>query len=415
MHRDLPHGRASDVVSLSPQAVAAAAGALVAITDAHSLTQTQHERLESAYGAIASHMAEHHQFRHLTIEVHPQGSMLIGTITRPEGRAEFDVDLVLSLVEGLHNRVDCDALLDAAYRALHEHAECHDLKIARKRRCIQLQYVNEMHADVTPVIHHPRPFGLYGDTFGLVPDRDLERYLGTNPKGYGRWFDASAVIMPVFRLRRELEVTAKADVVPLPSLAVFDRLLSRIVQLFKIHRNVFFAEDLDLCPPSVFITTLIVQAYRDATGLVFTSPLDLLLNIWRDMPRYIRRQSSGLGREVWIVDNPTAPGDNLADRMNSTPERQRAFAIWHAQFHEDLLDLIAQADSKDGIDALSKRVSSVYGSIAGRAINAAALAATQTQRAARQVSVPTRTSMASSLATASAIKLSSQPHRFFGR
>ncbi len=144
MHRDLPHGRASDVVSLPSQAVAAAAGALVAITDAHSLTQSQRERLESAYGAIGSHMAEHEQFGPITIEVHPQGSMLTGTTTRPEGKAEFDVDLVLSLVEGLHDHVDCDPLLHAVYQALVEHAKRHDLKIQRKRRCIQLRYANEM-------------------------------------------------------------------------------------------------------------------------------------------------------------------------------------------------------------------------------------------------------------------------------
>jgi hypothetical protein len=118
---------------------------------------------------------------------------------------------------------------------------------------------------------------------------------------------------------------------------------------------------------------------------------------------------------MWIVDNPTAPGDNLADRMNSTPERQHAFAKWHAQFHEDLLDLVGRAGSKDGIDALSKRVSSIYGPIAGRAISDAALLATQTQRAARQVSVPTQISMVSGLATAPSIALPSQSHRFFGR
>ena len=89
MHRDLPNNHAFDVVSLPPQAVAAAAGALVAITDAHSLTQSQHERLESAYGAIGSHMTKHEQFGPITIEVHPQGSMLIGTTTRPEGKADF--------------------------------------------------------------------------------------------------------------------------------------------------------------------------------------------------------------------------------------------------------------------------------------------------------------------------------------
>ena len=314
MHRDLPQGRASNVVALPPQAVAVATGALVAITDAHSLTKSQRDRLESAYGAIGSHMAEHEQFGPITIEVHPQGSMVIGTTTRPEGKAEVDVDLVLSLVEGLHAHVNCGPLLDAAYQALLPHAERHELTIKRKRRCIQLQYANEMHADVTPVIRHPRPFGLHGDTFGLVPDRDLSCYLGTNPKGYGRWFGTTAALMPVFTMRRDLEILVKADVVPLPSLAVFDRLLSRIVQLFKIHRNVSSPTHLDLCPPSVFITTLIVHAYRDAVGLVFASPLDLLLNIWRDMPRHVSANPQALTARYgpWITRPPLATTSRIA-------------------------------------------------------------------------------------------------------
>lgn len=410
MHRDLP-----DIVNLPAQTIATAAGALAAITNAHSLTQGQRERLESAYKAIGSHMAEHKAFGPVTIEVHPQGSMLIGTTTRPEGKVEFDVDLVLSLAEGLHEHVDCNALLDATHRALAEHAERHDLKIQRKRRCIQLQYANEMHADITPVIHHPQPFGLHGDTFGLVPDRGIARYMGTNPKGYGRWFDSCAALTPVFSQRLALDEVAKAEVVPLPSVVIFDRLLSRIVQLFKIHRNTFFAAHNDLSPPSVFITTLISHAYKEAARRIFSSPVDLLLYILLDMPRYIRREPLNSGEEIWIVDNPAASGDNLADRMNSTPERQRAFEKWHAQFHEDLHQLIAQANSSYGIDALSERISSMYGSIAGKAVNDAALAEIQKQRTRGRVSFPTRTVVGLGQTAASSVALASPSHRFYGR
>ena len=134
MHRDPyfpPEGRAAQLAGLSTEAFAAAAGALVAITDAHLLTASQRERLESAYRAIGSRMAEHPKLGDVTVEVHPQGSMLIGTTTRPEGKAEMDVDLVLLLTSGLHNHLACAHLLDAVHEALSEHAQ-------RKRSAIHI-------------------------------------------------------------------------------------------------------------------------------------------------------------------------------------------------------------------------------------------------------------------------------------
>lgn len=413
MNRDLPQDLTNDVAGLPSQVLAAAAGALVAITDAHALTQTQRERLESAYKAVGSHLAEDKVFSSITREVHPQGSMLLGTTTRPEGKTEFDVDLVLSLVPRLHERWNCVLLLDAAYEALKEHAKQHNLKIHKKRRCIQLQYANEMHADVTPIIHNPQIYGLHCDTMGLVPDRNLYRYLGTNPKGYGKWFDSSALLMPVFTMRRSLDIAAKADVIPLPSQAVFDRLLSRIVQLFKIHRIVYFSDKIDLCPPSAFLTTIIVHAYRDAASASFASPMDFLLYVWRKMPDYIQVQSS-YDHNIWVVENPAAEGDNLADRMNSLPARKVAFREWYIQFHEDLISLIKQVGSKGGIDTLSKSVTSTYGEVAGKSINTTVLTSTQTQRTSRQVIVPRGAGTAGSLAAAPAIAMSSQSHNFFG-
>ena len=46
---------------------------------------------------IGDFLSEHPFFGGLTVEVHPQGSMALGTTTKPEGKAEFDVDLVARL------------------------------------------------------------------------------------------------------------------------------------------------------------------------------------------------------------------------------------------------------------------------------------------------------------------------------
>jgi hypothetical protein len=141
----------------------------------------------------------------------------------------------------------------------------------------------------------------------------------------------------------------------------------------------------------------------------------MLLRISSEMRRYIVHEAIGAGRERWTVDNPAAAGDNLADRMNSTPERQQAFLIWHDKFHKDLVDLIQQAGSAQGIDTLVKRASAAYGTAAGRAIADAAAKAIEAQRAARRVSFPARATSAAGAVAAPTIALASQPHRFFGR
>ncbi len=407
MQRDLP--------LLSTPAVAAASGVLAAITNAHALTETERERLESAYKTIADHLAEHDEFKDVTLEVHPQGSMRLGTTTRPEGKIEIDVDLVVLLIKGLHNRVSCSTLLSVLFDAMKEHADRHELGIKLKRRCVQIEYVGAMHADATPVVHCPHAHDRYGPTYAVVPDRDLSRYLGTNPKGYAQWFSEAAAHMPTFTLYRAMaELTAKADIIPLPSLEVFDRLLARIVQLFKIHRNICFANNTDFCPPSIFITTLIVHAYRRALPHTYASPLDLILAIWQDMPRYIQRDPLPNGREKWTLDNPTAHGDNLADRLNEG-DRQQQFIAWHVRFRDDLLELIVQANSEQGVTALTTRIKKSYGEKSARGLATAMRESADRQRMAQRIIIPGAIASAAGAAAAPSIGIASQTHRFFGR
>lgn len=400
----------------SDESVSIVSGAIVAITDAHALTETQRDRLTSAYESIGQFLAEHPTLGGVTVEVHPQGSMLIGTSTRPEGRTEMDVDLVLLLKPGVQDQINCRQLLDVVHQAMCEYAKRHDLGIEQKRRCVQLQYADEMHADVTPVVHSPKLLGPHGDTFGLVPDRELSRYMGTNPKGYGLWVNAVATRKPLFGKRvAVMDALAKAEVAPLPSIEIFDRLLARIIQILKIHRNKYFAQMPDLAPPSVVITTTAVQSYLAALGDTFDTPLDLMMRMWRDMPTYIQRRTMPRG-EHWTLGNPTAAEDNLADRMNSSPERQDAFDDWHRTFGVNVLGMIELAGQNQGMDALCKSVSTLFGSRAGDSVSAALRASINGHRDGQRIVVPvSAASTSASLLSTVPVRMKSQPHRFFGR
>ena len=128
MQRDLPL-----TLPINDDAFIGASGALAAITQAHTLSDTERERLESSYQSIGEFLSNHAFFGPLTVEVHPQGSMAIGTTTKPEGKAEFDVDLVARLTGNAQrqNPVDLLELLD---EAMSEYADRHDLAVKPKRR-----------------------------------------------------------------------------------------------------------------------------------------------------------------------------------------------------------------------------------------------------------------------------------------
>ena len=399
--RDQAHPRQSD------NALAGVSGAIAAITNEHTLTETQHARLRRAYEGIGAFLSEHPRLGGVTVEVHPQGSLLTGTTVRPRRGLEMDVDLVLLLKPGTDARFSCRQLLDETHQAMREYAQRYGLGIERKRRCVQMKYVDEMHADVTPVVHTPRLVEFHGSTFGLVPDRELLRYMGTNPKGYGHWFNDAATTRPRFLGKRMvvMDSMAKAGVLPLPSMEIFERFLPRMIQLLKIHRNDHFARDVDLAPPSVVISTTATHAYIDAVQEEFETPLDLVFRIWRDMPRYIERQVVP-GGERWVLSNPTAREDNLADRMNSTPARQHAFDDWHHAFGVALSSLVEAADRERGLDVLCKSVETTFGAMARDSVVAAIK--TQTERSRRQGRIVVPTGVASFTA------MKSQPHRFFG-
>ncbi|MCA3253179.1 MAG: nucleotidyltransferase [Rubrivivax sp.] len=345
-----------------------------AIARAFEPTATQLQELERAYNATGEYLIECAEFDGLVTQVHAQGSRQMGTIVRPMDpqREGFDIDLVVRLSKDALERYGAPGgaalLLEHLYIALKRYADRHGLGIERWERCVTLIYAGGMRADFAPVIDDPLHTLEYGEHHGRIPDRERRSYLSTNPRGYCLGFDVAAKVAPVFRLSEALTANfaeaRKVDVEPLPDAEeVFARLLSRYVQLGKVHRNISFGDipsGNDLAPTSVFLTSLFAKAYAILARQPHDGPLDLFFDIVELVPKLFEREIIQYGGERWILMSPFAQNDNLASSMNSS-QRQQAFSQWHAKFVADLEALLGAVEGNHGLDAVTKAVEEAFG------------------------------------------------------
>lgn len=345
-----------------------------AIARAFEPTPTELQDLERAYNATGEYLIECPEFSGLVEQVHAQGSRQMGTIVRPidTKREGFDIDLVVRLDKTAMSRYGgpggAALMLDHLHAPLKRYADRHGLGIERWERCVTLIYAGGMRADFAPVIHDPSYTLPEGEHHGRIPDRGLKSFWSTNPKGYCAGFDTAARVDPVFRLSEALSAefaqNRRADVEPLPEAAeVFARLLSRFVQLGKVHRNMSFAgmkSGSDFAPTSVFLTSLFAKAYVILAPQPHNGPLDLFLDIVERLPTLFERVPLAHGGERWELMNPYAHADNLAASMN-TLERQHGFVQWHSKLVTDLERLLAAIEGKQGLDAVTQAVEKAFG------------------------------------------------------
>ena len=125
---------------------------LEAIARSHELTKTQRDKIETSYASTGAHLAEDRKFGRYVKQVHPQGSFVLGTMVR---HPEFDIDSVARLereAERLYlGAAGATQLLNDLHASLSDYGARHHLKVTRKKRCVQIEYAQGMHADITPV------------------------------------------------------------------------------------------------------------------------------------------------------------------------------------------------------------------------------------------------------------------------
>jgi hypothetical protein len=300
---------------------------------------------------------------------YPQGSARIGTGVPPDGSDEWDIDAVAEVdmdKESITQSQLKKLVGDALTRYAHDRAD--DARLAPAgiesgRRCWTLLYDGPFHVDVLPAVpnHDAPPTGIW------LGDRALLRWQPSNPKAYADWF-VTRMGQEFVNRRVELAKAASVEVDEIPSWRV-KTTLQRAVQVLKLHRNSFFADNLDDRVPSCVITTLAALAYGGQTSLA-----DALLAAAEDMPRHIH-----VDGETWMVSNPVQPGDNLADRWSTNREALRQFMPWLSDLAKTLE---AARSTETGMDSVVAALSTRFDrSVLNRSMKQLATRETAARRA----------------------------------
>ena len=295
--------------------------------------------------------------------IYPQGSFLLGTVTRPiSEKDEYDLDLVseLNLLKDSITQADLKKLVGHEIKS---YAEAHNMKsmVKEGRRCWTLPYADgvQFHMDILPAIPDAVEFKHLLESRGIEPSNWLDFAIAitdntfpnynridpewprSNPKGYAEWFRSR--MQTRFDAIRKSLMKRRIDEVPEYKIKTP---LQRAIQILKRHRDILFANAPDDKPISIIITTLAGHAYNNEPDVLAT-----LQNVVVGMPRYIQRNNG----VVWIP-NPVNPLENFADKWAEHPQRKENFYKWLSEVQKDLNTALGRPDIQRAAESLKSRL-----------------------------------------------------------
>jgi hypothetical protein len=263
-----------------------------------------------------------------------QGSALLGTVTRPWLREEFDVDLLCILQTSRFRNPDPMVLYNMVANRLAEHATYRRL-MKRKARCIELNYAGQFHLDIVPAI----PSGVGQGLF--IPDREQRLWIATYPFEYAVWFYGRT---PVIKSGAKYEARAEAAPLPPARRAKDISPLQRTVQLFKRRRDLYFKGS-DAAPKSIALTTLAGKHYG-GEPLCTDALLAVLYGIQTEIDN---------SRGILVVPNPVDPTENLGRHWNEVSYLK--FKRFIRQFINEMCELLEIS----GWERITKMLEEMFG------------------------------------------------------
>ncbi|WP_206057420.1 nucleotidyltransferase [Nitratireductor sp. XY-223] len=324
---------------------------LEAIAEAIDIPPSQYEAAVSRYESLGNWLDRNGStIAQYDPEIAPQGSFLLGTVTRPLGDGEeYDVDLICVLKatkkdftpKGLKEAVGHEVKLYAKAQSMSNRPE-------EGRRCWTLHYADDaqFHMDVLPSLPDAQTHQLLLERRGhtaLAHDQSLtgqaiaitdwtlpqyelitEDWPVSNPLGYAAWFRGRMVAQLTEQKERYLKrqmVTASVDDIPDYKVKTP---LQRAIQLLKRHRDSTFGDN-EHKPISIIITTLSAKAYNEEASI--SEALQTILTM---MDQFIEYR----GDEAWVA-NPVNPEENFADKWAEEPQKRENFFEWLEQARRD--------------------------------------------------------------------------------
>lgn len=314
------------------------------------LTPDQHKLALKHYTTIADWLAaDDSPLARFRPWIYPQGSMALETTVRPLQREEYDLDLVCQMLNTGRSALD---VFELVYNRIRSHG-IYAPMAERMNRCVRLTYAHDFHLDIIPA----EPDPARGDTAIVVPDRTLERWTPSNPRGYVAWYSN--------RSRESLvEMRKKVDPVPRPTPSDEKPALTIAVQLLKRRRDLLC--DAETAPRSIVLTTLAAENYS-GTDCVFTALTQIVAGIQdRIEEAYPYRIT---------VCNPTNEDEKFCESFEG-PGRYDAFKKFINQLQRD----VTRIGEADGMADLEKTLTETFGD---EPVNKALRSYTELQKAKR--------------------------------
>ncbi len=293
---------------------------------------------------------------HYSPLIYPQGSFLLGTVTKPiSGAEEYDIDLVseLSLQKTEISQETLKYLIGYEIK-LYARANHMNSLPEESRRCWTLNYADgaQFHADILPAIPDAEMFKQFLKSRGISPsswsdfaiaitDNTLPNYSyvdsewpRSNPRGYAEWF-RSRMQTQYDAIRKSL-IEKRVDEVPEYKIKTT---LQQGIQILKRHRDIWFEENKsryneEAKPISIITTTLAALAYNNEADLQ-----QALWSIASNMHKHIEDDNG-----VTLIRNPVNPLENFADKWQEHPIREICFRDWLKQMQADLKQAFELSD-----------------------------------------------------------------------
>ena len=295
---------------------------------------------------------------------YPQGSMAIGaTIASKLRTDEFDIDVVAQL--GLPDYVLPSQALDLLYKAIQGEPGSRYYGMAKRRtRCVTVNYSDDMHLDVTPVL---RMWGTPERQSRIFHHQEETPQIAgysciANPYGFAEWFKSCTpsdnAFADTFESRameyENLRILAEADSDPVPPQEPPFRKSKAVIvlQLLKRWRNIQYDSRSGRRPPSIMIAKLVADAANHTERL----SEELLLQAQHMLSVF--RQTYAQGRTVCIV-NPICPEDVLTDRWPGSLQEQALFI----RDLENLIQKVSRLVEGCDLGAMQEIMLSLFGEV----------------------------------------------------
>ena len=310
------------------------------------LSQTDYAKAVDRYEAVNSWIDRKGSPLKDRVDVfYPQGSMAIGAVIAARAtNDEFDLDVVAQL--DLPSWMTPQQVLDLLFNAINgEPGSRYHGKVRRRTRCVTVEYADNMHIDVTPVIrraHTPERESWIFHHRAEAPDEPSFLCIA-NPYGFAEWFKISTPLDANFSeayIERatayEQVAFAAAESEPVPTQQPVSRKSKAVIvlQLLKRWRNLCYEDRAGRRPPSILLSRLIADAanHTDSLSEELLHQARHLLAVFRTADRD--------GRLVHVA-NPVCDEDVLTDRWPESLQSQRRFL-------HDLDQLVHQLERLDG-------------------------------------------------------------------